>query len=77
MTMTAEVPTRSAFGALMTPEDVCALIPGMTKANLAQLRYAGGGPKFLKPTPRVVVYRESDVLAWLNGSERTSTAEVA
>jgi hypothetical protein len=73
--MTNEAPTLPAFGKLMTPDEVCSLIPGMTKGNLAQLRYAGGGPKFLKPTPRVVVYRESDVLAWLNGSERNSTAE--
>lgn len=75
MTTIQEAPTRSAFGNLMTPEDVCALIPGMTKANLAQLRYAGGGPKFLKPTPRTVLYRESDIIDWLNASERTSTAE--
>lgn len=73
--MTSEAPTQSAIGKLLTPEDVCALIPGMTKGNLNQLRYAGGGPKFLKPTPRVVVYRESDVLEWLNRSERTSTAD--
>ena len=63
------------FGNLLTPADVAELIPGMTKQNLAQLRYTGGGPKFLKPSPRIVVYRESDVLEWLNASERTSTAD--
>lgn len=45
--------------------------------NLAQLRYQGSGPKYLKPTPRVVLYRREDLDAWLNASERTSTAEVA
>lgn len=61
----------------LTAEQVCELIPGMTKSNLAQLRFKGGGPKFLKPTPRTVVYRERDVIDWLEGSERTSTAAVA
>lgn len=64
----------NAYG-YMTPEEVCEAIPGMTKGNLAQMRYAGTGPKFLKPSPRVVVYREKDVIAWIEGSEQTSTAE--
>ena len=59
----------------LTPEQVCELVPGMTKGNLAQLRYTGGGPVFLKPTPRVVVYRRADVIEWLESSERTTTAE--
>ncbi|MBY6061603.1 hypothetical protein KUV70_09090 [Microbacterium esteraromaticum] len=61
----------------LTPEQVCSLIPGMTKSNLGMLRYTGKGPKFLKPTPRTVVYRERDVIEWLEASERTSTAEVS
>ncbi|AZS48397.1 helix-turn-helix transcriptional regulator [Microbacterium oxydans] len=60
----------------LTADQVCELIPGMTKSNLGQLRFTGKGPKFLKPTPRTVVYRESDVIAWLEASERTSTAQV-
>ncbi|MCM3500627.1 hypothetical protein M3667_01880 [Microbacterium sp. P26] len=60
----------------ITDQQVCDLIPGMTKTNLAQLRFNGKGPKFLKPTPRTVVYREADVIAWLEASERTSTAAV-
>lgn len=61
----------------LTPDQVCTLVPGMTKSNLAQLRFTGKGPVFLKPTPRTVVYRERDVIAWLEGSERTSTAQVS
>lgn len=61
----------------LTPEQVCVLIPGMTKTNLAQLRFKGVGPVFLKPTPRTVIYRESDVIAWLEASERKSTAQVS
>ncbi|GAA2171121.1 hypothetical protein GCM10009846_03860 [Agrococcus versicolor] len=58
----------------LTPLQTCALIPGMTKGHLAQLRYAGTGPVFLKPTPRTVLYRRRDVVAWIEASERTSTA---
>lgn len=61
----------------LTPDQVCELVPGMTRSNLAQLRFTGRGPKFLKPSPRLVVYRESDVIAWLEASERTSTAAVS
>lgn len=61
----------------MTPREVSERFPFLTVGNLAQLRYTGKGPKFLKPTPRTVVYRESDCLAWLEASERTSTAEIA
>ncbi|MFC5791989.1 hypothetical protein EDM22_12275 [Agromyces tardus] len=57
----------------LKPEQVCDLIPGMTKTNLAQLRFTGKGPKFLKPTPRTVVYRERDILEWLEASEQTIT----
>ncbi|WP_349864141.1 hypothetical protein [Leifsonia sp. WHRI 6310E] len=57
----------------LKPDQVCELIPGMTKGNLAQLRFTGKGPKFLKPTPRTVVYREDDVVSWLEGTEQTRT----
>lgn len=57
----------------LAPAEVCAMIPGMTSNNLAQLRFTGKGPKFLKPTPRTVVYRETDVVSWLEASERTIT----
>lgn len=58
----------------LSPEQVCERLPGLTKANLATLRYEGKGPKFLKPTPRTVLYRESDITAWVESTERTSTS---
>lgn len=62
----------------LTPGQVVDRVPGLTIGNLAQLRFKGTGPKFLKPTPRTVLYREKDVIEWLEASERTSTAaEVA
>ena len=60
----------------LSPREVAEMIPGMTTANLGQLRFTGKGPTFLKPTPRTVVYRERDVIDWLEASERTSTATV-
>ncbi|MEE8684884.1 MAG: hypothetical protein SOI64_07575 [Bifidobacterium mongoliense] len=49
----------------------------MSKGQLAQLRFTGKGPKFLKPTPRTVLYRKGDIDAWLDGSVRTTTAEAS
>jgi hypothetical protein len=51
------------------------LLPGVTRGHLAQMRYEGTGPRFYKPTGRTVFYRASDILAWLESSVRTSTAE--
>lgn len=61
----------------LTPAQACELVPGLTVPHLAQLRFTGKGPKFLKPTPRKVLYRRADIIDWLEASERTSTAEVA
>lgn len=61
----------------LTPLQVCEMVPGMTKTGLAQLRFTGSGPKYLRPTPRKILYRRADVIAWLEASERTSTAEVS
>ncbi|MCH4209868.1 helix-turn-helix transcriptional regulator [Bifidobacterium sp.] len=58
----------------LTIPEAAAYIP-MQPGQLAQLRYTGTGPKFLKPTARTVLYRKGDVDAWLDASVRTSTAE--
>lgn len=55
-------------------DQALALMPGMSKGHLAQLRYTGSGPRFYKPTPRTVFYKESEVLAWLEESVQTTTA---
>lgn len=57
----------------MTPDDAAVYIP-MEKGQLAQLRYTGHGPLFMKPSPRVVIYRKKDIDAWLASSVRQSTA---
>jgi len=47
---------------------------GLSIAALAQLRYQGKGPRFYKPTPRTVLYKRSEVIAWVEGSVQTRTS---
>ena len=56
---------------------VVAEITGLSLAALAQLRYQGTGPRFYKPTPRTVLYRRSEVIAWVEASAQTSTGSAA
>ena len=58
---------------LITASQVCELIPGLTKSQLAQLRYSGRGPKFFKPTPRLVLYDEADIYDWIEQSAMSIT----
>ncbi|MET4702765.1 hypothetical protein [Frigoribacterium sp. UYMn621] len=61
----------------LSPEQVAEMVPGMTKGMLAQLRFTGKGPRYRKPTPRKVIYAESDVRAWVEGSAQTQTGSPA
>lgn len=67
--------TTHASADYLTADDVCELVPGLTKKQLSNLRYLGQGPKFLKPTPRKVLYRRADIIAWVEASEQTMTGE--
>ena len=57
----------------LSPEQVCDLIPGMTRGALAQLRFTGKGARFYKPTPKTVLYAERDVREWIEASAQTQT----
>lgn len=59
----------------MDPSGAAELIPGMTVAKLAQMRFTGTGPRYYKPTPKTVVYSEVDLLEWLESTARQGTAE--
>lgn len=48
-------------------------ITGLSIAALAQLRYQGKGPRFYKPTPRTVLYRRNEVIAWVEASAQSRT----
>ena len=52
-------------------------ITGLSVASLAQLRARGRGPKFYKPTPRTVLYKRSEVVAWVEASAQLSTKSPA
>lgn len=46
-----------------------------TTGALAQQRYMGQGPKFVKIGGRSVRYMEADVLSWLEAQTRQQTGE--
>ncbi len=55
----------------LSPEQVCDLVPGMTVANLKDLRASGKGPRYSKPTGErghITLYREDDVVAWVEAA---------
>jgi predicted DNA-binding transcriptional regulator AlpA len=47
---------------------------GLTIDTLAQMATRGTGPRYSKPSKRIVRYRVSDLDAWLEASARTSSA---
>jgi hypothetical protein len=52
-------------------------IRGISTAALAQLRHRGQGPCYYKPTARIVLYKRSEVLAWVEASVRKNIKEFA
>jgi predicted DNA-binding transcriptional regulator AlpA len=60
----------------LSPEQVCEMLPGITKSTLAQWRYMGAGPRYRK-LGKSVVYVRQEVVDWVESSARSSTAEVA
>jgi len=54
-----------------TKELVVTEITGMSERTLASLRYRGTGPRFYQPTRKTILYRRSEVLAWVEASAKT------
>ncbi|CAN5449703.1 hypothetical protein BH10ACT6_BH10ACT6_13190 [soil metagenome] len=52
-------------------------ITGVSIAALAQLRHRGQGPRYYKPTSRIVLYKRAEVVAWIEASARTEQKEFA
>lgn len=59
----------------LTPDQVCELIPGMTKGQLSHLRATGKGPRYRRPTPKKIYYVESEVIEWIEASARQATTQ--
>lgn len=58
----------------LTPAEVSALTRGTVSIDrLRRLRFEGGGPIFMKPTPRTVLYSAADVHAWLASTSMART----
>ena len=49
---------------------------GISEANLAQLRYLGTGPAYVKITGRQVRYMRADVAEWIEQQTRVQTPGV-
>ena len=49
------------------PKQVAPVL-GTTEAGLAQMRYRGTGPKFVRVGGRKVIYRWSDIRAYLDAN---------
>lgn len=72
--VTALRPRVDAEAVWLSPQQVAERVPGMTVANLQELRKRGKGPAYSKPTLKTVVYAQADVDAWVARS-RVSTRE--
>ena len=58
----------------LSPDQVAELIPGLTKASLAQLRFTGKGPRYRRLTPKRIIYVEAEVISWVESTARFGTA---
>lgn len=58
----------------LTPDQVIEMLPGISRGQLAQLRFNGKGPAFRKPTPMTVLYVQSEVIEWVESTARRATA---
>lgn len=58
--------------AMATPQEVAEALH-TTTASLAQMRYRGDGPKFVRVGRRRVLYRWADVEQWIAASTHTRT----
>jgi predicted DNA-binding transcriptional regulator AlpA len=48
---------------------------GTTTAALANMRYRGTGPKFIKVSAKAIRYRPADVNTWLDAQTMQQTGE--
>jgi hypothetical protein len=61
----------------LTPDQVILMLPGLSRGQLAQMRFRGDGPAYRKPTPKTVLYVESEVVAWVEATKRQPRTSVS
>ena len=59
---------------LLTPAEAASYLR-LSKSWLDKSRVYGGGPPFYAPTQRKILYRRSDLDAWIRKRRFTSTSE--
>ena len=57
----------------LSPDEVAAALPGITKNTLAMWRYEGKGPRYRK-LGRIVVYALDEIEEWIEAGTRQGTA---
>jgi len=57
----------------LSPDQVCELVPVLTKGQLAQWRYLGTGPRYRK-LGRKITYVESEIIGFVESTARYGTA---
>lgn len=60
--------------ALLTPAEAAEWLR-VSRSYLARLRVVGGGPPYIKLSPRLVVYRREDLEAYVAERLRRSTSD--
>jgi hypothetical protein len=55
--------------------DEAAACLSLSRARLAKLRWAGGGPKFVR-VGKTVLYRVTDLEKWLDANSRNNTSSL-
>ncbi len=49
---------------------------GVHRSFLDRRRVAGGGPRYIRLSARIIRYSKEDLLSWLELSRRSNTSEV-
>jgi len=59
----------------LSPEEVAAMLPGISKGTLAMWRHEGRGPRYRK-LGRIVLYALDEVEEWIEAGIREGTSDV-
>lgn len=60
----------------LLPEKQAAKLLGLSDRTLRNWRVRGGGPPYVKVSPRCIRYRAADLEAWAAGNLRKSTSDL-
>jgi predicted DNA-binding transcriptional regulator AlpA len=67
--------TDETTGNVLLTTEQAARIVGATRRLLEEYRRKGGGPKFVRLSPRMVRYRVEDLNEWITSNLKSSTAD--